>query len=410
MTSSKVEPRRLRRDSRRRLSGIVALATTAAFMTACGSDAEAGGDGDGPLVVGVNMSLTGPFAAIGESEMRGIELAVKEINADGGVDGRQIELKKLDDASDPARATTNVRQLISDGVVAILGPTTGSTTLGAYPFTERAKVLEIIGVGPDFTGDGTVPANVFTVPPPVEVWLDAAACYASEELGATDVAGLFTPDAAGSLSKEGFPDALDKYGVSLGTAEDVELTATDTSVQWTKIRDSNPDAVLDWATGAVGGLTLKDAKALAPDVPVIGYVSWGVPAVAGLAGPAGDGVTVVGHIAPDDPTEAQKPFVEAFKAEYPDATIDHYAAYGHDMVTMFAAAAAAVPGAEQGDGEKLSQALEDADTIEGVVGSYDFGDESEGLGAHSGVTVEDINYLTIKEGWFVRADPQPVGT
>src|SRR5690554_3642779 len=82
------------------------IALASMLLAGCGASDEpnstpTGGGAEGAIEIGVIMSLTGPFAAIGQTELRGIELAAAQVNEAGGIEGRQIELVVLDDASDP---------------------------------------------------------------------------------------------------------------------------------------------------------------------------------------------------------------------------------------------------------------------------------------------------------------------
>ena len=81
------------------------------LLAACGEDDAGGADSNGneeseTIKIGVNLELSGPVASYGSSEADGIELAVEEINDAGGIDGKQIELEKVDNKSDTAEATS----------------------------------------------------------------------------------------------------------------------------------------------------------------------------------------------------------------------------------------------------------------------------------------------------------------
>src|ERR1700716_4159443 len=86
-----------------------------------------------PIKIGAVLSLSGPAAVFGLPERDAIEAVVEEINRTGGVNGRKIELVLHDDKTDPAEAVRGVTQVARDGVVAIVGPSTGSGILAAGP-------------------------------------------------------------------------------------------------------------------------------------------------------------------------------------------------------------------------------------------------------------------------------------
>ena len=87
-----------------------------------------------PLRIGLLLSLTGPAAPFGIPERDSVEVLVNKFNADGGINGRKIELSVYDDATNPTEAARGATQLIQQNkVVAIIGSTTGSGTLAAAP-------------------------------------------------------------------------------------------------------------------------------------------------------------------------------------------------------------------------------------------------------------------------------------
>lgn len=365
---------------------------------------------DEPIVLGVIMSLTGPFAPIGQTELNGMQLKVKQINAEGGIEGRQIELEVLDDASDPTRSVTHVRSLINDGVVAILGPTAGPTVAQTTAITKEQGVLQLLGIAQDIPG-ATTAKTLFGVPPPIGLWSEAAACYAAEALEAETAGGIFSTDTSGAETHKAMGPALESYGIDLVIEETVAIDATDTSNSWAKIRDANPDVAMDFVTGSLGGQTLKTARDLGYEGPILGYVAWGLPPILKLAGEAGNGAIIGGHISAQDPAAHQEDFVDAFVEEYGDEALNNYTAYGYDMVTLVAEALKANPNATQADAEALATTLEEDVQLQGVVADFDYGPyDPDNVAPHSGVELSDIIFFEAEDaanGVFVRAENQP---
>ncbi|MCW2698027.1 MAG: braC [Modestobacter sp.] len=101
-----------------------ALVTAAALLlSACssGDDPSAGGDGGGPVRIGAIMSLSGPLAESGKEMQQGFDLAVEQVNADGGVPGGQLEMVYEDDKSNPEQAVVALRSLTDEGIQVISG-------------------------------------------------------------------------------------------------------------------------------------------------------------------------------------------------------------------------------------------------------------------------------------------------
>lgn len=110
------------------VSVFAASALAVGLLAGCGAGNKAeegstgGTKGGDTIKIGVNLELSGAVASYGTSELSGIELAVEEINAAGGVDGKELELVKVDNKSEPAEATSAALKLITqDKVIAIIG-------------------------------------------------------------------------------------------------------------------------------------------------------------------------------------------------------------------------------------------------------------------------------------------------
>jgi len=104
-------------------------AVTALALAGCSGGGDSGGTADDPIVIGGIAGTTGAYGAVGIAVINGTQMAVDEINAAGGIDGRQIEFKWDDDAADATKSSQLFQQFVSDGAVAILGsPDTGPTT------------------------------------------------------------------------------------------------------------------------------------------------------------------------------------------------------------------------------------------------------------------------------------------
>src|SRR5687768_6823319 len=105
-----------------------------------------------PLVIGQTYVQTGPLASLSTEPLVGIRAMFTTLNANGGINGRPVELRQLDDAYDPAKGSQNVKTLVKDGAVGILMPIGTSSTVGAL---KAANELRVPVIGP-YTGAGPV--------------------------------------------------------------------------------------------------------------------------------------------------------------------------------------------------------------------------------------------------------------
>lgn len=160
--------------SRRRfVAGVAALAATS-LLAACGggsSDDEAGGGAatgeKGPIKIGIVAALTGPVAAFGVQTANSFKLAARDINANGGIMGRQVEVMVVDNQSKPDAVPSLMRQLVSDGAVLLLGASSSPVTIVAAQAADQLKVPLIVPMeaADAIIGDGR--QYVFKVAPSI---------------------------------------------------------------------------------------------------------------------------------------------------------------------------------------------------------------------------------------------------
>ena len=135
-------------------SVMVASVALAAMLSGCGGDKKpAGGD---TIKVGGNLEMTGGSASFGISSKNAIELAFKNINDKGGINGKKLELVVADNKSEAAEATNAMQKLVSqDKVVAVIGPNLSSATIAAGAINNGIKVLYIapMATNPSVTVD-----------------------------------------------------------------------------------------------------------------------------------------------------------------------------------------------------------------------------------------------------------------
>ena len=124
---------------KKKLFGIMSLVLVLSLLAGCGSSSSSNDSGD-TIRVGLNYELSGGVATYGQGLTDGIELAVEEINKNGGVLGKQIELVKIDNKSeDTEAANVSTRLATRENVVALLGPATSGNTKAAIPQQCKTK-------------------------------------------------------------------------------------------------------------------------------------------------------------------------------------------------------------------------------------------------------------------------------
>ena len=311
---------------------MVALVGVAAY--GCGPIGEIGG-GDEPYRIGVMESVTGPGETYGNVAVQAKQMAVEEINAAGGVNGRMIELIVEDEKCNAQDAITAYRKLTDvDGVKIILGTSCSGAMLGAAPLAEEEGVVLFSGLAtnPDIAnaGDYIFRTSMSDAQRGVDtgnvLWTDGIRTLATIT-EATDYA-----EGVRRTSVEQF----EKRGGQVVSAERYASDVTDFRSQLTKLISENPDALHIAAQSEfTGGTIIKQARELGYGGPIYGEdVAIGTTSLE-IAGDAATGVK--GIIADLDPANSKAQEVLAnFRQKYAYVTLRWYLGSAYDDVYITA--------------------------------------------------------------------------
>ena len=331
-----------------------------AGFTGC---SKSGGD---TILIGEFASLTGKEATFGMSSHEGTLLAIKEINAAGGVLGKQLELKTEDDQSKAGEPANVVNKLISkDGVVAVLGEVASSRSLEAAPICQENGIPMITpaSTNPKVTETGDYIFRVCFIDP---FQGTVMANFAANTLKAKKVA-VFT-DVKSDYSKglaKFFKEGFVKTGGQIVSELDFNGGDKDFKGQLTAIKSSAPDAVFIPGYYTDVALICIQAKQLGLNVPLIGGDGWESEKLVELGGDAVEGHYFSTHYAADAAAPKVTAFVEAYKKEFNGKVPDCMAALGYDSVYFLADA---IKRAETTEPAKLRDALAATKEFEAVTG------------------------------------------
>ncbi|REK73349.1 ABC transporter substrate-binding protein [Aeromicrobium endophyticum] len=263
------------------VTGLVLLGTTAA----CGGGSGSGG-GSGPIKVGVPLGITGPAAGTADWDRMGVELSVKQINADGGIDGRKVKAVFVDTELDPAKAVTATNRLINEEKVdLVVGPMTSDETLATLPALSRANIPSINGAGSKL--DPKVAPYSFGMLLNAEYQGQKMVDYAVSEYGAKKVAVISYSGTQGKVGREAIEKQLKVKGVEESAGQEYDIPVTDLSSQVLALKKGNPDVVLAFPqTGNDTGLLVQAMRDANLDVPVVGsYATTYAGQAKAVAGP-----------------------------------------------------------------------------------------------------------------------------
>lgn len=391
-----------------RLGAVVASA--ALVLTACGGNgngtepasdgnggetgADTGDDGGGgsaadgePIPVGLLQPLTGPVSAAGIAVRDGAEIAVEEINADGGINGRPIELIVEDDENDPAVCSNSANKVISrDKVVAVIGGWGSSCTLAIAPVTTREQVPLLVETSSSYKVTDPDEAGsewVFRINPPTRMEIDQIGQFLPE-LGMERVFFLPVNNDWGRGSVEDFTPLLEDMGVEIVGAEFYEQTNENFSPMLTAVQNSGADTVIITSDAAQIALILQQMESLQmDDIQVLTTGGSNFPGkVAELAGESATEGTYFTVFYPGvyDPEMSSDPeraaaFNEKWNASHDPIEIGE-SARGYDAVYMLAEALRSIDG--DITPSSVRDALEGASTTGIMYGEMKF-EEWDGL-------------------------------
>lgn len=350
---------------------VVAVAASLA-VAACGGST---GSGD-TIKIGGGFALTGDESALDAPAANGAKLAVKEINAAGGVLGKQIELVIHDSQYKMDVTAQTAKQFIEqDHIQAMIGYTDTDSVLAAGP-TIQAAGIPFITVGatspkiPSQVGD-----QMFLAAFGDNVQAAAGAEFALKNFGKSAYLlwdkGVEYTTLLGAYFKSRFTEA----GGTIVLEDSYDDKATDFSAQIAKIKALSPQPDFYYVAAMpynVGPL-VKQMRAAGITGPVIGGDGYDTPDLISVAGASADDVYFTTHALMDidGGTDGIKKFIAAYKTEYGHDPENAFAALGYDTVYLLVDA---IKRAGSMDDKALKSAIEGTRDFAGITGSITFGD------------------------------------
>ena len=349
------------------------------------SSAKASGDS---ITIGTVTTNSGTAAAYGEAEVKGFELAVSEINAKGGINGKKVKLESMDDKGDATEASNAYNKLAGDNnVLAVAGPTISATTAAVAPLADQSKLVTI---APAATSDSIETGNyLFRTCLKDSYQGEVAARFAAENLKVKKVAVLYgTGDPYSSGVGEAFAKAAEKLGLevvdkeSSSSADDTEYSA-----QLQKIQASGAELLYAPYYYSVAG------PYIIPQARSVGFEGY-------VMGPDGyDGLKLTGdksqynktyyttHYSADDNTNTKvQDFIKSYKSKN-NAEPNTFAALGYDTIYMIKQAIEKA--GENATREDVRNAVAGM-TFDGVTGKFTMD--------KSGSPTKSVTVLEMKDG------------
>ncbi|MCA1325896.1 ABC transporter substrate-binding protein [Herbaspirillum sp. alder98] len=329
-----------------------------------------------PIKIGVTGPYTGGSAPMGASMRDGVKLAVAEINAQGGLLGRQVQLIERDDEAKNERGVQIAQELINkEKVVATVGFINTGVALASQRFYQEAKipVLNNVATGSVITKQFEKDKDnyVFRTSASDQIQAKMIADEAIDKQKFTKVAILADSTNYGQLGREDLEKVLASKKITPVAVEKYNIKDVDMTAQLLKSKQGGAQAVLTYGIGPELAQIANGMEKLNWHVPIIGSWPLSMGNFIDNSGKNGNGARMPQTFIQDGNTPKRKAFIEAYQKAYkvdrmPSAVS---AAQGYDSILLLAAA---IKQANSTDGEKVRAALESLNTkVEGVVTTYD---------------------------------------
>jgi len=332
------------------------------------------------IKVGKYGPLSGPMSLSGTAGEHGVELAIDQINEQGGLLGKKLEIVSYDDKSSPEQAVKAVTRMIeSEHVDVIVGSLHSGNVLAQAPVNEKAKIPQIgLGTSPTWLQQGY---KFLFRPVPNTHIINVQIAKTIQELGYKKVGGLGRSDEYGKGGIDDIATQLQGMGIEM-VSEWYQPGDTDFTGQIAKLINSGAEAIISYGVDADQGPTMKQLRRLGYAGYVFGPESMNVPSVKEVAGKDADGAIYgSAYVIPNSPEDAiddyQRQFFEAFVEKFGSMPKSQVAMRAYDATHLLAEA---IRIAGTTDGQAVRDALAEIHGYEGLAGTFDFrGNDGEGI-------------------------------
>ncbi len=392
---------------RRRFLAASLAACGALLIAACGGNSNSGETG--PIKVGVTGPFTGPYADPGVAIRNAAEIAVGEINASGGISGRQLQVVAEDDACDAQQGVQAAQKLLNQKIIAIVGGYCSGASIPESDTLHRNGDLPFITAAssnPKFTEQGY--DNVYRMVSRDDAEAPADVSFMKEFLHATKIAIMHDNTTYAKGVADSAKQAAQASGVTVTYFDAITPGQKDYTAALVRVGSTHPDVLFYTGYYPEFGLLAKEYGALKPAYKLNGDSADADPSVIKVAGAAlnDPGITINTlpttqfiHNAKNDA------FTAKYKAKYGGAPGD-YSSYEYDG--MMALAQALKDNGGKTDAKSLNAALHKVKISDGITGSVEFdskGDRGtpEFLAVHATGTPPVFVPIAIREGGVWKA-------
>lgn len=351
--------------------------------------------------IGAIFATTGPASMLGLPEKNTAEMLVEELNAAGGINGVKVSLILYDTEGDATKTVTATKKLIElDGVDVIIGPTTSGNSMAIIDIIEDAKI-PLISCAASVKIVVPVKPYVFKTPQTDVMAVEKIYTKLKAE-GIKKIAILTVSNGFGDSGRVQLQNLAADYGLTIVAAERYGGKDTDMSVQLTKIKGTDAEAIICWGTNPGPAVVAKNRKQLGITIPL--YNSHGVASkkFIELAGDAAEGtflpagkLLVVDQLAADDP---QRKLLSEYKTSYESKFGGSVNTFGGHAFDAFKIAVMALENADK-NGTTVRDEIEKITGFVGTGGIFNFSADD-----HNGLTKDGFVMVEISGGDWKMAE------
>jgi branched-chain amino acid transport system substrate-binding protein len=356
------------------------------------------------LKIGLVAALTGQSAQSGEAITRGLTIAIDEINAKGGVLGQKLVLVKRDDESSPPKGVTAARELISsEKVVALFGGIDTPVSLAIVPIANQNKkpFMGVWAAGTNITKNGASPNYVFRVSAQDDLVDIALIKYAMSKYSAKKPGLILVNNPWGESNEKGLKAAAAAADLPIAGVEKIEQSDIDVTPQLNRLKSAGADTIILVANAGPGAQMMKSRERMGWSVPVVSH--WGISGgrFDELVGPtAGDVHFIQTYSFFSPPTPVSEKIMSELTKRYGIKTAaDIIAPVGtanaYDAMQLLALA---IEQAKSTDGEAIRAALEQIESYQGLIKTYN---KPFASAAHEALAPEDYVMVRYDAGKIV---------
>ncbi|HEU4384947.1 MAG TPA: ABC transporter substrate-binding protein [Anaeromyxobacteraceae bacterium] len=350
-----------------------------------------------PIKVGALLAVTGPASFLGAPEARTLEMLVEDLNAQGGLAGRKVQLIVKDTGASPEKAVSFARQLIEEEkVFAILGPSTSGETMAVKNLAEEAKTLLLSCAAAEVIVN---PVAKWVFKTPQKDSQAATKIFQHMKKNGIGLVGVLSSNTGfGKAGKEQLAKLAPEHGIQILVDEVYDKAATDLTAEVTKLKAAGVQAIVNWSIEPAQSIVIKNARQIGMKIPIyqshgfanIQYVKAAGEAAEGVLFPAGR--LVVADVLPD--SHPQKKVLVAYKKAYEarfKEDVSTFGGHAYDALLLLR------KGVEQGglDREKVRAAVENLKGVVGTAGIFNLSPTD-----HNGLDLDAFEMLTVKNGRF----------